>query len=63
MECGDLLVMNYNADTFQPYFLGDYEISSLQRGNALKHYQSVYGSGLTLNGVFKMDDGDTLALD
>ena len=45
---GDLLVLNYNAENFKPYFRGDIAYTTCQTGDVhLKYYNSVSFANLT----------------
>ena len=45
---GDLLVLNYNAETFKPYFKGDLTITTRQTGsNTYNYYEDICFRGIT----------------
>ena len=56
---GDLLVQNYNADTFLPYFRGENVITSTQSGvSLLNYYDKVQATGMD----YRVIDGDRIDL-
>ena len=56
---GDLLVQNYNADTFLPYFRGENVITSTQSGvSLLNYYDKVQATGMD----YCVIDGDRIDL-